>query len=445
MGELANIGEEADYHTETGSMVQTEFLETEDEPMTPASLEKGVGTVSGVPVDASTSTDDVLRGPSEPRRSSSADYFCSFHGRHGHGLGHCKQFRTLSASQKLLHLSQNSLCYFCGLCHCPSLCRSNVTCYVCSGCHLTVLHDVVTSVPTHNVVTSGPLHDVMTYVPMNNEMTPIPMHTVMTSPPMHNLMTSVPLYNLMTSVPVHDVMTAIPTHDAATSVPRHDEEACSIPLTTKDQATQTYCDSSTQTEESMAVVGDVTIPFSRISPSPIPEDPTIVTCKARRRKKSKCQSSNTTSSRIPGARLRCVALLLTIIGLLVIIALVQYFQFKAPSVPRVSPVTHQVNETAVALECTVPKEPPRMESTIGSLGSIVHDEDRLSPASSVYSKSSREISLGAMCPRLFSLSSNEVSVAGSSRSVSYEYTPRSFSYPPVVAPTLTFDWYCVLI
>ena len=123
-----------------------------------------------------------------------------------------------------------------------------------------------------------------------------------------------------------------------------------------------------------------------------------------------------------------------------ILALLQYFQFKAPSVPRVSPVAHQVNETAVALECTVPKEPPGMESTIGSLGSIVHDEDRSLPASSVYSKSSREISLGAMCPRLFSLSSNGVSVAGSSRSVSYEYTPRSFSYPPVVAPTLTFDW-----
>ena len=147
------------------------------------------------------------------------------------------------------------------------------------------------------------------------------------------------------------------------------------------------------------------------------------------------------SSRIPGARPRGVALLLTIIGLLVIIALVQYFQFKAPSVPRVSPVAHQVNETAVALECTVPKEPPRMESTISSLVSIVHDEDRLSPASSVYSKSGSEISLvDEMGPGLFPSSCNEVSVAGSSRSRSYEYTLRSFSYPPVVTSTLTIDW-----
>ena len=414
VAELQNIGEVADNHTETGSWVQTEFPEPNDEPMTPASLEKGVGTVRSVPVDASTSTDDVLRVSGEPRRSSSADHFCSWHGYHGHGLSHCKQFRILLTSQKLHHLSLNSLCYLCGFSHCPSRCRSNITCFVCSGRHLTVLHDVVTSIPTHNVVTSGPLHDVMTSPPMNNEMTPIPMpnvltpvpmHNAMTSPPMHNVMVPFPLHNVMpfvplhnvmplvpvhdvgTSVPAHDVATSVPQHDAATSVPKHDEEACSIPPATKDQATQTYCDSSTQTGESMAIVDDVAIPSSCISPSPVPEDPAIATCKVQRRKKSKCRSSNTSSSRVPGARLcrlKCFALLLTIIGLPVTILLVQYPQFEAPTVPRESPVAHQVNETAVALGCTVPKKPPRMESTVCSLGSIVHGEGRLSPASGAY-------------------------------------------------------------
>ena len=65
---------------------------------------------------------------------------------------------------------------------------------------------------------------------------------------------------------------------------------------------------------------------------PVPEHSAIVTCKVRRRKKPKCRSSNTTSSRIPEALLRCVALLST---------KWRRRKSKRSSMKKVSPVTSE--------------------------------------------------------------------------------------------------------